>query len=423
MPIVRPFKGLLYNPAVAGPPDTLTAPSDDMTTAERIERFCSLGPYNAAHLDVEEPAPAQDAAGGRPGGAGTEAPASRTLREWRNAGVLESSLEPSVYPYEMRFTHAGTEHRILGVVAEVVLEPWGGSIVPHEGTLVRALPGRVKSLEHLGANLSCIYGVYREPSEELARFLNRVSETPPRMEVTDESGTSHRLWVAPRGGPLVASVMADRRILIADGHHRYAAGLALRDELEVGRGPGPWDSTMMLLVDAATERPPILPIHRVVVAPSAPHGRRDAPRPDGGLLLPGITDPRVEDASRRRRVSGLTEMLSALDDDDTTVGIVGHDRGALVHEVAHLRGQPPTVILLHAGPLARMPEERLRFVPDATRAEDLVRTQAGSVAYLLPPTTVERVWAEVDSAAKMPQKSTYFWPKPRTGMVIRSFDP
>src|SRR5205823_3084156 len=97
---------------------------------------------------------------------------------------------------------------------------------------------------------------------------------PPMAEVTDEAGVEHRMWVDADGGD-IGSWLADERILIADGHHRYTVALQFREEMRATHGPGPWDRMMMLLVDAGTEQPPVLPIHRVLVSGTVPTaGRR-----------------------------------------------------------------------------------------------------------------------------------------------------
>jgi hypothetical protein len=108
-----------------------------------------------------------------------------------------------------------------------------------------------------------------------------------------------------------------------------------------------------------------------------------------------------------------------LGDEELTFGIAHLEEGEVVHRVASLEGLPPTVCALHEQVLDRLGGIELRFLPDAVAAENLVSTRVAAVAYLLPPTKVERVWEVVARGSKLPPKSTYFWPKPRTGLVIR----
>ena len=156
---------------------------------------------------------------------------------------------------------------------------------------------------------------------------------------------------------------------------------------------------MMLIVDAGTEDPPVLPIHRLLV-------RGDAP-----------WEPPAD------RVRDMTEVLASLRDDDLTYGTVRIERGETVHGVARLDGEPPTVCALHDQVLDRIEGADLRFLPDSVRIEQAVVAGEGKAAYVLPPTRVQRVWEVVAGNGRLPHKSTYFWPKPRTGLVIRPFDP
>jgi hypothetical protein len=121
------------------------------------------------------------------------------------------------------------------------------------------------------------------------------------------------------------------------------------------------------------------------------------------------------------RVRDLAEVLASLRDEELTYGLAHLEEGAIVHRVATLEGSPPTVCALHDHILDRLPGVELRFVPEAVAAEALVSSKQATAAYLLPATRVDRVWEVVRRGNKLPQKSTYFWPKPRTGLVLRPF--
>jgi uncharacterized protein (DUF1015 family) len=392
MPDVRPFIGLLYEPRAAGPLDTLTAgPYDTISPADR-ERLHRANPFNVIRLILGKDEPGDDASNN------SYTRAAEHLRTWRRSGVLVATTEPAVFPYELRFHLGGTWRNVRGIIAEVGLEPWGGSVIPHELTLPGPIDDRLRLLRAVQANLSPVYTVFARASPELSSFLDRAMAGPPAREVEDESGTSHRLWIATDDLDKPIEALRHRRLMIADGHHRYTVALSYREEMRARLGPGPWDSMMMLVVDGATEDPPVLPIHRVVSL--------DAQQalPVGG------------------RVRDLAEILATLRDEDLTYGMVRLEDGEVVHRVATLPGTPPTVCALHDRILDRLAGINIRFVPDAVAAEQAVLSGAASSSFLLPPTTVERVWGVVETGQKLPQKSTYFWPKPRTGLVIRAMD-
>jgi uncharacterized protein (DUF1015 family) len=388
VPTLRPFAGLLYDPTVAGPVQAVTAPPYDVITPLDRERYHRASPNNVVRLILGR---------GEPGDDETNNPYTRAadhLRHWRDRGVL-TQVAPSVFPYEFEFHYGGRRRRVRGVIAEVELEHWGGSIIPHERTLPGPIEDRLALLRTVRANLSPVYLILPGPSLELAGFLRDAMAARPACEVIDEAGTRHRLWVAPGGSDRLARVVADQAALIADGHHRYTVALAYRDEMRARFGPGPWDAMMMLVVDGGTEDVPVLPIHRVLATGS------------------------VADPDGSERVRDLAEVLASLSDDDLVFGTVRIEEGEPVHRVATLDGQPPTVCALHERMLRDVSPAHVRFIPDAVLAEEAVLSGRASHAYILPPTRVDRVWEVVKDRGRLPEKSTYFWPKPRTGMVLR----
>jgi uncharacterized protein (DUF1015 family) len=386
VPTAAPFVGLLYDPAVAGDLQTLTTPPYDQISPEDQERYRRESPFNAVRLEL--------ATGANGADTGRYADAAALLSDWREQGVLKGIAGPAVYPYEMDFRGFGADRRVRGVIVEIDLEPYGGSIVPHEGTLPEPLRDRLALLRSVRANLSPVFGVFQKPSPELTGLLDGVTRRDPDRTVTDEAGTRHSLWVAPEGNDVVPEVLRSRTIMVADGHHRYEVALAYREEMRAMHGPGPWDRLMILVVDAGTDPPLVLPFHRVLTG--------EAPMP--------------EDA---RPVRDLQEVLAGLRDEDLTVGAVRMDGSDAVHLLGTIAGEPPTVGALHAGLLAGVAADDVRYVADAGEAEAMVRRGEGTAAYLLPATTVDRIRGVVDSGRRLPEKSTYFWPKPRTGMVFR----
>ncbi len=393
VPVVAPFDGLLYNPASVRDLAAVTAPPYDVILPHDIPRYQRASPHSIARVDLStEEAPHNKYTHAR-----------ELLRQWRDEGTLVPVGRPSIYPYEMRFAYRATERRVRGVILQVELEQWGGQILPHERTMPGPIQDRLDHLRATAANLSPIYATSTGPNERLAELLERAVARPPERALTDEEGVGHRLWVESSGEggvgeKAVEELMAwyrDKTILIADGHHRYQTALAHREEMRAARGPGPWDAVMMLLVDSVSESPPVLPIHRVVAVDGAPD----------------LSGSRVRD---------LAEVLAWLGDDDLRFAAAFRRNGELVHLVGRLEGEPPTVSALHRQLLDPMPGVRdLRFVQDPALAEEMVRSGHFNLALFLPPARVEHVRAVVEGGGQLPEKSTYFWPKPRTGMVIR----
>ena len=388
MSTISPFVGLLFDQARIGSLDPVTTPPYDVISPEEQRRFREASPYNVIRLELGEDLPGDD------GSENKYRRAAAELQRWRDDGTLVPTDGPAFYPYEMRFRFQGRPRRVRGLICAVELEDWGGSILPHERTMKGPVEDRLRLVRAVQANLSCIQAVFNGPCVPLSEVLNQTAETPPAASTTDEAGVEHRLWLLdPATG--VSDWLSNESLMIADGHHRYTMSLRYRDEMRRRDGPGPWDHVMTLLVDATAKQPPVLPYHR--------------------MLLAG--DPPIAGA----RVRDLAEVLDALDDERHVYGIVTREAGVLEHRVVELRGEAPTVCLLHEQVLAGRDED-LAFTHDAVDAEDAVRHGEGVAAYLLPATDAGRIRAVIDRGERLPQKSTFFWPKPRSGMVIRPLD-
>ncbi len=403
VPRIRPFVGLLYDTAVAGPLDALTTPPYDVIDETDRDRYYDASPFNAIRLIRGRHLPGDDETTNRYSRAAT------TLREWRREGVLTLTPGPAVYPYEFGFTDRGRERTVRGVIAAVELEPFGTGVIPHERTMPGPERDRLALLRAVRANLSAVHAVYPGPCPAAVALIEAAAAGPPALETTDEAGTRHRLWVKG-DGEAACRALGEQALMIADGHHRYSVAAAYQREMDAAAGPGPWDRMMMLLVDATSEDPLVLPIHRALLA-GRPVAGPDA-LPDVSDVA-GIGDP-VED---------LPALLRQLRDDRLTVGVIRLEDGMPTYRVAVLDGAPPTVRTLHEHVLAEVEHGDLAFVHDPIAAEAMVRSGSASAAFILPPTHVETVHAVISSGETLPEKSTYFWPKPRTGLVIRPFDP
>ena len=388
MSLVSPFVGLLFDGSIVGSHDLVTTPPYDVISDEERRHYLDASPYNVIRL-VLGPDDTGD------GGAGDKyRRAASELEAWRSNGVLVPTERASFYPYEMRFSLHGRRRAIRGLVCAVELEDWGGSIVPHERTMPGPIEDRLRLMRAVRTNLSSIHAVFRGPSEPFAAFLDDAMTPGPAATTSDEAGVEHTLWVT-EPNPEVATWLAPESLMIADGHHRYSMALRYRDEMRAEHGPGPWDRVMMFIADAAVQEPPVLPFHRIQT---------------GGPHEPSGT-----------RVRDLAEVLETVSDEKLVYGSAALEDGLLVHRIAEVPGTPPTVCALHERVLGDV-DEQLRFTPDAVEAEDAVRDREAVAAFFLPPTDAARIRDVIDRGERLPRKSTFFWPKPRTGLVIRPLD-
>jgi uncharacterized protein (DUF1015 family) len=388
MPHVAPFRGLRYDPAVAGELARLTSPPYDVISEPRRHRYREASPFNAVHVDLPVGPDDPKAPENRYARAGA------LLSSWERSGVLVRPDEPCYYGYEVAWTTIGdTQAHLRGVFVALELEPWGGSVIPHEHTMPGPVEDRLRLLRATATHLSPIYGTVSGPCAPLAALLERTCREAPVEELLDEEGVTHRLWEIPRAEP-IDTWLRDEDLLIADGHHRYTTALAYRDERHAADGTGPWDAILALVIDAGTESVPVLPYHRVQVA--------------GEALSPS------------RPATDLDDVRAQVSDEGLVVGVITRrDGGGPRYGLLDLDGSPPVVRALHTERLdAAAPGDALRFTHDAADAERAVLAGEAIAAYVLPQTTPARVLAAIEHGDRLPRKSTFFWPKPRTGMLF-----
>ena len=394
VPRLSPFTGLVFDAAVAGPLDRVTAPPYDVISGERRLDYLAASPFNVVHLDLAEGPQGAD------GSASRYARAADLLAEWERRGVLRRPSEPCYYAYEMTTPAGGAApHTVRGLICAMDLEDWGGTVLPHERVMDGPVQDRLALLRAARTHLSPVYGTIHGSDGRLETLVREgdPGDASP-FEALDEQSVRHRMWPVPADAADLSG-LDDQRLLIADGHHRYTTALRYRDERRRTDGPGPWDAVLTLVVDSAAERLPVLPFHRVQLAGEAPSLIGDS-------------------------VPGLTEALAAVDDDGTVAIVTIDAEGELDLRVRRLQAEPPTVRALHAEILdGRCPPGSLRYLPDAEEAVATLRRGDAVAVYLLPPTTPERISAVIERGERLPQKSTYFWPKPRTGMVMMPLDP
>jgi uncharacterized protein (DUF1015 family) len=465
LPILRPFRALRYDPEAVGDLAAVVSPPYDVISPEEQRRLLDRHPRNVVRLDLppDEPGDAPDDRYRR---------AARTFAEWRSNGTLRKDPRPAVYVYEQRYTLPGsdTERVGRGFFARLRLEPFGpgAGILPHERTLSGPKEDRYRLLRATGANFSPIVGLFDDPSGRAAELLAAIAATPADVELRDDDGVLHRLWIVPAGGGGAAEArgvaggggaaggegpaegaarvdpatelleLAGREpITIADGHHRYETALRYRDERRMTRtceeDPA-FDYVLALLLEARHHPPTVLPTHRVVLGLGeggverlhrgladffavAPVAEADllhrfgtaAAQPDRGGGRFGLATRRgtfLLEARREAFEPFLPRGGEALRRLDVTLLGVALERLCDLDASAIAAGG------------------RLHYTKSAAEAVELVRSGANGAdaAFLLEPTPVADIVAVARDGDVMPQKSTYFYPKPVTGLVLNPLE-
>jgi uncharacterized protein (DUF1015 family) len=382
----------VFDTAVAGPLDQVTAPPYDVISDRLRAGYLQASPFSVVHLDLAE---GSDDPGDP---ASRYAAAAGLLVDWERRGAVRRADEDSYYAYEMTPAVAGAS-TVHGLICAMELEEWGGTVLPHEQVMAGPVRDRLALLRATRTHLSPVFGTVDGPDGRLESWIGTTATRGTAFEATDEQGVLHRMWPVPPDA-LDLSYLAERPLLIADGHHRYATALEYRNERRRADGPGPWDSVLTLVIDATAEHLPVLPFHRLQLA---------------GPVGAAIGDP----------MPSLERTLEALDDERPTVGIATVEPGgAIAYRVRSLEGAGPAVRALHEEILDEIaPASSLRYVHDAATAVAALGDGEAVAVYLLPATTSRRIRAVVERGERLPPKSTYFWPKPRTGMVMMPLDP
>ena len=373
----------MFDPRRSGPLERVTAPPYDVISDVRRRELLEGSPFNVVHVDLAEGHDDPRHPGSRYRRAAT------LLDGWRSAGVLVREPRAFHYLYEMTAETAAGPVRVRGLLTAMDLDPEHGPVLPHERVMAGPVEDRLQLLRATRTQLSAVYGIVDGPDAGFTRAI-RPRGGRPFIDLVDEQAVRHRLWRI-QGVP--AQTLRAGSILIADGHHRYATALAYREERRADDGPGPWDRLLVLAVDADGDGAAIAPFHRVQLR---------GPAPTGGTP-----------------VSNLDAAIAAVTDAPARVATATLEEGAMRYRVLPLGGDPPAVRALHEGPLRPVDRDgALRFVSDAARADAAVRGGDAVAAWILPPTTPDRIRSLAARGELMPRKSTYFWPKPRTGMVM-----
>jgi uncharacterized protein (DUF1015 family) len=369
--------------------------------------------------------------------------AARTLAAWRSDGTLRKDPHPSVYVYEQTFVVPGTdvERTQRGFFARLRLEPFGSEsgVLPHERTLAGPREDRYKLLRATGVNTSPVVALFADDSGATAKRLAFAAAGPPDLEVTDDDGVRHRLWAVPADGEGASaevatglmSAAAAHPVTIADGHHRYETALQYRDERRMSRSceeDPAFDYLLTLFLEWTAEPLTVLPTHRLVRG----IGEEGAVR----LLdrLPELFD--VERVGSAETLVRRFEGAGLADGGHGRFGLWTRQGGAFLTARREafepflpaggpaLQALDVTLLGVALDRLAGIDADAVRsgaidYTKSAADAVAAVRAGAGvDAAFLLEGTPVASISAVAQAGDVMPQKSTYFYPKALSGLVI-----
>ncbi len=419
---IRPFRGLRYS-SKAGALEGLVAPPYDVLSDSEREEYAGRSPHNVVRVTLPEQLPDDRSKYIKYGRS------SARLAEWRRDGVLQTDERPCLYRYTQKFSvpASADEYERTSVIALLKTEPYeAGTVLPHEQTFPKHKEDRLRLLEATRAHLESIFGL----CEDDGSFLDALKLAPARKlaEVEGADGVGNVVEAIEDEAEIrsLARMLASKRIWIADGHHRYETARGFRESLGAKDGPAAEDYLMMAIGSMADPGLVILPTHRIL--PKLPVGparfeqliqtRFAMRRVPNESLLSELRRLQAEDA----RVLGValpggTGLLLCLDDPDLAV------RWTPGPESERLKKLDVTILhhVIFEMLMGIEGTDSLRYTRDADEALAAVRDE-GAAAFLINPPTVEDMRVIALGGEKMPQKSTYYFPKLLSGLVLWSLD-
>jgi uncharacterized protein (DUF1015 family) len=443
MALVYPFKAYRYNPQVAPFELVLTQPYDKISPAMQ-EKYYAAHPNNLIAIEKGRSMPDDSPQHN------VYTRAAATIKDWINNRVVQQDGAPSFYAYTQEYTVPGTQRRSTrqGFIGAGKLEEYSaGVIFRHEQTLSGPKADRLELLRHTRTHTGQLFLLYTDPQLKVDAILAKVeSSGNPVTELTDEYGVIHRLWpiADPAQIELIQQAMADQKLVIADGHHRYETSLNFRNESRTRAGrlipDAAYESSMMTFVNTRSEGLTILPTHRVVA------NLRDFSWSEVRRYLePWFATEAFHFTDDHEKHQALEKFLARLaaGKAQRAIGVYPQEEGAsrafyvlTLRPEADLAQILPAasplqreldVVLLHQGILepalgitahAVASEANLSYEREVPAALDAVDRGAAQIAFLLNAVDVELVMKVATAGEAMPQKSTDFFPKLMSGITM-----
>ena len=415
---IKPFRALRFTDK-AGDISTLTCPPYDIISDEQREEFLKENRYNVIRLEL-------------PKGNSPYEQAGNDLKDWLTNGILKQDTDEGLYIYEEEFTAYGQTKKVKGFICLVKLEEFSkGIILPHEETLSKAKEDRFNLMKATSCNFSQIYSLYMDEEHKTMDRIDALSSGKPRYEFSDGEVT-HRLWIVndKLAVKAISEDFADRKLYIADGHHRYETALNYRNwKREQGTADGSEDYVMMTLVNMENDGLVVFPAHRLI------HGIENF---NGDKLLNDCGA--YFDVIPREHVAEIEANLDALykqgkkafayySGEDKWHLLILKDENVMAEILPDksdaYRGLDVSV--LHSLILEKLlgidkenmaNQKNLTYTRSFGEAVRTVESGNAQCAFILNPTRVTEIRDVATAGEKMPQKSTYFYPKLITGLAM-----
>lgn len=439
---IIPFKGLRYNDEIVGDISNVVTPPYDVISPEEQDNYYNVSEYNCIRLELSKAMPGDDDTNNK------YTRAAQTLRDWIDSRVLVAEEEPCIYIYQQEFSLSDTEHYTrTGFIALVRLEEFSkGIILPHENTLSKPKEDRLNLMRACGANFSQVFALYDDENKDISKILKQFcSNNDPVISIEKGiAGSPERVWAISDADIIneIRNIMADKKLFIADGHHRYETALAYRDELREKNpnhtGNELYNYVMMMLVDIDDPGLVVLPTHRLVsnvddfdeeVFLQKASVNFDIEKYEAGDLSFDELCKKIESILED---GGLHTFVYYGSEKDAVYRLRLKDPSVMekFHPDRHESYRDLDVSILHTlllenilgiGDKQLANQENLTYTHSIDEGVKEVQEGRQQMAFFMLPTTVKQIQAVSYAGEKMPQKSTYFYPKLLTGLVFNKF--
>ena len=412
-----PFRALRFTEKAGSIKNCVCPPYDIVSQSERAG-LAAKNEHNLIRLELPEGENRYEAAGA-------------LLREWTDDGILAQDKEESLYVYREEFRVSGKRYALTGFLCRLKLCEFSERVVlPHEETLSKAKQDRFELMKATNCNFSPIYSLYDGAGTGVSEILAKTAGTEPVYRFTDEEAVTHTMWrlTDRREIAAIQAALRGRQAFIADGHHRYETALNYRRHVREEGADVDAGSVMMMLVDMEDKGLVVFPTHRMIVdmpvntaevaekcseyfdisSSSLINVKRKLATAGKECVFAMYTGGenalvfRLRPEARGLNIDGRSQAYSALDvsvlHKYVLEGTLGIDRENMARQV------------------------NLRYTRSAREAVNAVRTGRASAAFIINPTRVSQIKDVALAGDKMPQKSTYFYPKLKTGLVMNIFD-
>ena len=412
MAVIKPIKALRFTEK-AGSIESCVCPPYDIISESEREALIARNEYNVVRLEL-------------PVGENRYDEAGRTLNDWYGSGILARDEKAGIYIYREEFAVKGREYCLTGIICLVELCEFSERIVlPHEETLTKAKQDRLNLMRGTGCNFSSIYSLYSDESGKIAEIIAEKTKEAPIHRFTDEEEVTHSLWKieCENGISDIVNALAEKQLFIADGHHRYETALNYRRQLENPPENADASCVMMTLVDMDDKGLVVFPTHRLIV--------------DRKVCREEIADKCAD--SFDMSVLPLDQLESALEKGENGHAYAlytgGNDflymelKDGAQHNIDNRSDaySDLDVSILHSYVLENAlgidkenmaNQVNLRYTRSLDEAIESVKSGKADAAFLINATKVSQIKAVALAGDKMPQKSTYFYPKLKTGLVM-----